>query len=381
MAVEVLLPRFGRTMEQATILNIHVQPGCRVTAGQVLADLETDKAAMEMESPCDGVIHSVLVEAGWTLPVETPMFLIAENGEQVDPAHVEELAQKVAQARRQIDDLQPGRIHVVEPAVRSETHPAEEILSRFRPAVGPLQAVKALETAAPLPLSEYKLGMSVPLNRWQLIVAEKMLESKRSIPCFYLNLRADVTDLVRFRGELNESADPKITFNDLIIRALTLSLQRYPILTGRLKADAIELASRIEIGIAVATDHGLVAPVLKGVQSMDIQAIARATDDLIGRARRNALTPEDLEGGCISISNLGSYGIDSFIPIVIPGQTAIIGIGRIVESCVPDGDGIKIRKLMALSIAVDHRIVNGADAAQFLDYAKKLLERPQDLVA
>ena len=294
---------------------------------------------------------------------------------------MEELAQKVAQARRQIDDLQPGRIHVVEPAVRSETHPAEEILSRFRPAVGPLQAVKALETAAPLPLSEYKLGMSVPLNRWQLIVAEKMLESKRSIPCFYLNLRADVTDLVRFRGELNESADPKITFNDLIIRALTLSLQRYPILTGRLKADAIELASRIEIGIAVATDHGLVAPVLKGVQSMDIQAIARATDDLIGRARRNALTPEDLEGGCISISNLGSYGIDSFIPIVIPGQTAIIGIGRIVESCVPDGDGIKIRKLMALSIAVDHRIVNGADAAQFLDYTKKLLERPQDLVA
>lgn len=380
MAVEVLLPRFGRSMEQAAILNIHVRPGQAVTQGQILADLETDKAAMEMESPCDGTIHAVLAQPGWILPVETPMFLITAPGEEVPPEHLADLAQKVDLARRRIDDLQPAQVHVVEPdAVETAALP-EHVLSRIRPATGPVQAVEAFQRAEIAP-GEYKLGMTIPLNRWQLIVAEKMLESKRTIPCFYLNLRADVTDLAVLRAEINQTADIKISWNDLIIRALTLSLQRYPILTGRLTTSAIELASQIEIGIAIATEHGLVAPVLKGVEKMTLQDIARAVADLVARARENTLTPEDLEGGCLSISNLGGYGIDSFIPIVIPGQTAILGIGRIVDTCVPDGDGTKIRKLMALSISVDHRIVNGADAAQFLDFTKKQLEHPQDLLA
>lgn len=381
MAVEVLLPRFGRSMEQATLLAIHVQPGETVTQGQVLADLETDKAAMEMESPCDGIVHTLLAEPGWTLPVDTPILLITVPGETVEDGHLNDLVERVARARVQIDDLRPAPVHVVEPSAVETAAVPEHILSRIRPVTGPVQAVEAFQRAEATPPGEYRLGMTIPLNRWQLIVAEKMLESKRTIPCFYLTLRADVTDLAAVRRELNASADVKISWNDLILRALTLSLQRYPILTGRLTSTAIELALRIEIGIAIATDHGLVAPVLKGLETMSLHDIARGVTDLVARARENTLTPEDLDGGCISISNLGSYGIDSFIPIVIPGQTAIIGIGRIADTCVPDGGGAKTRQLMSLSISVDHRIVNGADAAQFLDYTKKLLEHPQDLLA
>jgi pyruvate dehydrogenase E2 component (dihydrolipoamide acetyltransferase) len=193
---------------------------------------------------------------------------------------------------------------------------------------------------------------------------------------------ADVTDLVELRAQLNQSGEVKTSYHDFIMRALAVGLQKFPLMTGQLAADRIDLADSIDIGLAITVPDGVVAPVVKNVDKKDLAQIARDTKALIDKALNNRLTPADLEGGCITVSNLGPYGAESFIPIVIPGQCSILGIGRITDACVPNDDRtskpqephIIIRKSMSLTLSVDHRIANGTTAAQFLDYVRKLLE-------
>lgn len=378
MAIEITLPRFGRTMEQATILAVHVRPGEKVKKGQILADLETDKAAMEMESPAEGFIGSVLVEPGMTLPVETPMFVMTEDTRPVDPALLNKLRRRVQDARRTILDARPADLHPVEMPPTADT--SAEVLSKIRPVTGPIEAIRAFDASHQPAAAQLKPGARIPLSRWQIIIADKMLASKRQIPCFYLHLRADVTGLADLRKSRNHQDNLSLSYNDFLLKAAALALRRYPILTGRLAADSIELPEQIDIGLAIAAEHGLVAPVLRAVDQMTLPQITDAVADLFKRARQNALRPEDLQGGCLTISNLGGCGIDSFIPIVIPGQTSILGVGRITDQCVPENDRVCIRKCMTLTLSVDHRLVNGADAAQFLDYIKKQLEHPESLM-
>jgi len=236
-------------------------------------------------------------------------------------------------------------------------------------AAKPAKPAKQTTTAA-----EVKLGATVPLNRLQKITAEKMLKSKREIPCFYLTVKADVTDMVDLRTKLNQAGDVKISYNDFIIKAVATGLERYPIMTGQSDGETIKLSDSINIGLAISVPDGLVAPILKDVNKKDVKQIARDGQALVERARSNKLAPTDLEGGCITVSNLGAFGIDNFIPIVVPGQCSILGIGQITETCVPDNGNIMIRKLMNMTLSVDHKVANGAYAAQFLDFVRKLLE-------
>jgi pyruvate dehydrogenase E2 component (dihydrolipoamide acetyltransferase) len=378
MTIEITLPRFGRTMEQATVLAVHVRPGDKVKKGQILADLETDKAAMEMESPAEGFIGSVLAEPGMTLPVDTPMFVLTEDKRPIDPALLDKLRHQVQTARQTILEAKPADVQPIDLSAPADL--SADLLSKIRPVTGPIEAIRAFDTSRQPAAAQLKPGSRIPLGRWQRIIADKMLASKRQIPCFYLNLRADVTDLIALRQQNNHRDNLNLSYNDFLLKAMAVSLVRYPILTGRLAAEFIELPDQIDIGIAIAAEHGLVAPVLRAVDKMTLPQITAAVADLFQRARQNALRPEDLEGGCITLSNLGGCGIDSFIPIVIPGQTSILGVGRISEQCVPDNDQVRIRKFMTLTLSVDHRLVNGADAAQFLDYIKKQLEHPESLM-
>jgi pyruvate dehydrogenase E2 component (dihydrolipoamide acetyltransferase) len=234
-------------------------------------------------------------------------------------------------------------------------------------------------TSAP---QEIKFGQTVLLTTKQRITAERMLQSKREIPCFYLTVLADVTDLVQLRAQLNQSAEVSTSYHDFIMCALAVGLQKFPLMTGRLTADTIDFADSIDIGLAITVPDGVVAPVVRNVDQKDVAQIARDTRALIDKALNNRLTPADLEGGCITVSNLGPYGAESFIPIVIPGQCSILGVGRITDTCMPnddktsksEGPHIIIRKSMSLTLSVDHRIANGTTAAQFLDLVRKLLE-------
>jgi pyruvate dehydrogenase E2 component (dihydrolipoamide acetyltransferase) len=201
-----------------------------------------------------------------------------------------------------------------------------------------------------------------------------MLQSKREIPCFYLTVKADVTDLVEFRTKLNQTGGVKIAYNDFIVRAVAIGMEKFPIMTGQLDGETIRLAGSIGVGLAISVPDGLVAPIIKDVNKKDVAQIANDSKALVEKARNNKLSPADLEGGCITVSNLGAFGIESFIPIVVPGQCSILGIGQITDTCVPDNGNIMVRKLMNMTLSVDHKVANGAYAAQFLDYVRKLME-------
>ena len=343
MATEVKLPQLGKTMEEAVVVACSVKVGDQVKKGDCIFEVETDKATLEVESPANGFVKHIFAEFGQTLLVGQTALILGDKDEKVP--------------KNLIDSLK--RVTPAPPAQITPEAPAAEMPATAGPAIVP---------------AEPKLGATIPLTQKQKITAQKMLRSKREIPAFYLNIRADVTDLVELRTELNRAAEVKISYNDFIIRALATALRKYPIMTGRLAGDAIVLADSIDIGLAIALPDGTVAPVIKNVNKKDVTQIARETTNLVEKARSNKLTPADLQGGCITVSSLGAFGVDSFIPIIVPGQCSILGVGRIIETPLPQNAGTAVRKLMSLTLSVDHRITNGAYATQFLDFAKKLLE-------
>jgi pyruvate dehydrogenase E2 component (dihydrolipoamide acetyltransferase) len=394
MAKEVRLPQLGQTMEEGTIINCLVKVGDEVKKGDVIFEIETDKATLEMESPADGFVKHILVATDQTLPVGAPLLVLGDKDEKVPQSFVDSLkniapAAAVAEAAPSVPAAEPIKPETSPPAVgKVMASPRAKKLAgelgvglAMVAGTGPAgriteQDVKeaAAKPAPPAAEAEVKLGATIPLNRLQKITAKKMLKSKREIPCFYLTVKVDVTDLVALRAKLNGTSDVKISYNDFIIKAVATGLEKYPIMTGQLAGDTIRLAEAINIGLAISVPGGLVAPIVKDVNKKDVRQIARDSKALIEKARSNKLAPTDLEGGCITVSNLGALGIDNFIPIVVPGQCSILGIGRITNTCVPDNENILVRKLMNMTLSVDHKVANGAYAAQFLDFTRKLLE-------
>ncbi|MBN1805081.1 MAG: 2-oxo acid dehydrogenase subunit E2 [Sedimentisphaerales bacterium] len=402
MAKEVRLPQLGQTMEEGTIVNSLINVGDKIKKGDVIFEIETDKATLEMESPAEGFVKHILVKVDQTLAVGDPLLILGDENEDVPQSVIDALTSG-APAPAQAAPAAPqssvasaqhaspvGRIMAsprakklaaelgVDIAAVTGTGPGGKITEQdVKLAADSKQAKPATpapSAPAPVAQTDIKLGATVPLNRLQKITAERMLKSKREIPCFYLTVKADVTGLVNLRTKLNKTSDVKVAYNDFIIRAVATGLERYPIMTGQLAGETIELYETVNVGLAISVPDGLVAPVLKNVNKKDVKQIARDSKALIERARDNKLAPTDLEGGCITVSNLGAFGIDNFIPIVVPGQCSILGIGQITDACVPDNGNIMVRKLMNMTLSVDHKVANGAYAAQFLDFVKKMLE-------
>jgi len=414
MAKEIKLPQLGQTMEEGTIVNCLVKVGDAVKRGDVIFEVETDKATLEMESPAEGFVKHILAQIDQTLLVGAPMMVLGNKGEDVPQSFVDTLtggtsapaaastaAATPAPVAAAPEPAKPaGRIMAsprakklaaqlgVDLATLRGTGPAGKITeadirsaaeTKPAPAATPAAKPASAPAAPPVPAAEARLGSTVPVNRLQRITAERMLKSKQEIPCFYLTVKADVTKLVAYRTELNAAGDIKVSYNDLIIKAVGTGLEKFPLMTGQLAGNVIQLASAIHVGLAISVADGLIAPLLKDVNKKDIKQIARDSQALVERARNDKLDLSDLEGGCITVSNLGAFGIESFIPIVVPGQCTILGIGQIADTCVPDNGNILVRKLMNMTLSVDHKVANGAYAAQFLDFVRTLLEDPSSL--
>jgi len=354
LVTQVKLPKLGSAMEDARLIQYRVEHGQHVTSGQALFEIETDKAAVEVESPADGFVRHIFVQPGTVVLPGQPVLIIADKDEPV-PADLIEAGTRAAAAAST-----PPRPAPADPHTPQHNNPAE-----------------AATVTTP---QHVKLGQTVRLSARQRATAAKMLRSKREIPCFYLNVRADVTDLVELRSRLNRTSPVRIAYDDFIIAAVAKALENYPLMAGRLAQDLIELPDTFDVAFAVDSPGGVVAPVLRNVNAKDLTRLASERADLQQKALLNKLTPDDLAEPCITISNLGMYRVTSFIPIVVPGQCCILGIGRITDTCVPDvqpspaGPRFLVRKLMALTLSVDHRIANGAYASQFLDHVKKTLE-------
>jgi pyruvate dehydrogenase E2 component (dihydrolipoamide acetyltransferase) len=350
MLKEVRLPKFGDTMEEGTIVDCKVSPGDYVKSGDVLFDVETDKATLEIESPADGFVKQILVSVGDSYLIETPLLVLGDKDEQVSDEFWRSL---------------------------KASTPATPTIAKPKPA----KREKITDLPVPLPVlpQDLKLGQTIPVSRLQKITAQKMMRSKQEIPCFYLNVRADVTDLVAYRAKLNQAGKEELSYNDFIIKAIAIGLQKFPIMTGQIDGDDIKLAKSIGVGLAISTPEGLIAPIVKDPDKKTVPEIARYSSQLVEKTKNNQLTLEDLEGGCITVSNLGAFGVDSFIPIVVPGQCSILGIGKIADVCVPTDDSpdtLSVRRVMNMTLSVDHKVANGGYAAQFLDFVKKTLEDP-----
>ncbi len=376
MATEVRLPQLGKTMEEGTIIRCLVKVADKVSRGDILFEIETDKATVEMESPDSGFVKAILVQEGQTVAVHEPLLILGDKDEQVPSS----LA----------DSIKKTRV----------SKSAEPITAAGESAAAVTQAEIAKAASASEAQEEYKLGQTVPLDRLQKLTGQRMLQSKQQIPCFYLMVWADVTGLVKYREQINQGSGLKVSYNDFIIRAAAMGLERFEIMTGQVEGEAIKLADSIGIGLAISVPGSVVAPVVKEANKKDVRQIAHDTAALIERAQAGKLSPDDLEGGCITISNLGAFGVESFIPVVVPGQCSILGVGAIMDTPVPaassrlplrlapkdaaagdesrggrpDAGEMVIRKLMNVTLSVDHRITNGAYAGQFLDYVRKLLE-------
>jgi len=363
MATEVRLPQLGKTMEEGTIIRCLVKVGDKVGRGDILFELETDKATVEMESPDSGFVKAILVQAGQTAAVHQPLLVLGDKDEQVSQDFLDSIKKKAG----------------------SKVSETTSLKGEPPSAVTQSEIAKAVSSSDVQ--GQYKLGQVLPLGRLQKLTGQRMLQSKQQIPCFYLTARADVTGLVEYREKVNRRGEPtclrdsrretrrqEVSYNDFIIRAAAMGLERFGIMTGQLEGQAIKLADSIGVGLAISVPGGVVAPVVKDADKKDVRRIARDTAALIERAQNGKLSPDDLEGGCITVSNLGAFGVESFIPVVVPGQCSILGIGAIIDTPVPDFGNMVIRKLMNITLSVDHRISNGAYAGQFLDYVRKLLE-------
>jgi len=348
MATEVKLAQLGQTMEEGTVVNYMVKVGDEVKKGECLFEIETDKATLEVESPADGFVKHIVAGVGQTLAVGQTILVLGEKNEELPQSFIDSL--KTAPAKETTAEAE---------------QPADGITGRVLEEV-----VTTRESGL-----RAKLGATVPLGRLQKLTAERMLASKRRIPCFYLAVKADVTEIVELRAELNKSKDVKISYNDFIMRAVALGLEKFPFMTGQLAGDSIRLAESIDIGLAISVSDNVIVPVVRDVNKKDIISIAHDSQALIEKVRDNKLLLTELEGACITISNLGAIGVESFTPIVIPGQCSILGIGRITDTCLPDDDDtIIVRRLMTMTLCVDHRVTNGSYAARFLDFVRKLLE-------
>ena len=222
----------------------------------------------------------------------------------------------------------------------------------------------------------------IPLTRIQKLTGKRMLESKLSKACFYVESKTDVTELMAIRPRLRKSLGVKITTNAFYIRALGLAVQKYPLAAGKLDGENIRIAQRVNVGFAVSAPQGLVVPVVKDADKKTLAEIAREEKSLTDKSRDNQLTLEDIEGQTVALSNLGAYGIDSFLGIVPPPTSTILAVGNVVPTVMYRGenDEIAVRKMVGLSLAVDHRVINGNYAAQFLAFIAEQLQNPQQLI-
>lgn len=228
-----------------------------------------------------------------------------------------------------------------------------------------------------------RYGVSIPLTRIQALIGERMLKSKQNKPCFYIESKGDVTELMHSRHKLGKSLGLKITSNAFFIRALALAAGEYPIMIGVPDGplgDNIRVASHVNVSFAVNAPQGLVVPVIRDADKKTLAEIAGLEKSLTDNARSNKLTLEDMEGETIALSNLGAYGTDSFIGIVPPPASTILAVGNVVETVVPEDGRPTLRKMTSLTLAVDHRVTNPACAAEFLKRIKELLESPLELI-
>jgi pyruvate dehydrogenase E2 component (dihydrolipoamide acetyltransferase) len=414
MAVEIPMPRLSDTMEQGTVARWLKHEGDRVAEGDVIAEIDTDKATMELTAFEDGVLLKILVVEGESADLGTTIALIGSEGEEV-PEAAPPLEQREGAAPSDTGQREPEPAEpVARPSQPTEEVKASPIARRMATDAGldlrglagrgsgpdgrivkvdveralGAEGVPVAQTAAPgttpatgqTPASDEVIE-ATPMLR---AVAQRMSESKATVPHFYLDAEIDVSRTLEVREELNQAlADEgeKVSVNDLVVRAVALALIEHPKFHRSWDDGKLVLHKSAHVGIAVALDDGLIVPVLRSVEQKSVREIARESRDLADRARAGKLRQSEIEGGTFTVSNLGMFGIPSFSAVVNPPEPGILAVGAAVRRAVVEGDTVEIRSIMAVTLSVDHRATSGAEGARLLASIKRRLEQPLLLLA
>ena len=406
MAKIIEMPKLGFDMAEGTLMNWVKAEGEKIQKGETLAEIETDKATVQVESTESGIIYKHLVPPHTTLPIGAPIAVIADEGETVD---LDQLLGKGNSPQVKTDSAQEtsregplGTGAIPQDASKEDigqlkASPVAKAMAREKSidlarlaGSGPGGRVvkrdveQALKSANPVPVSPQagtpvsEEDQVVALSKLRLAIGRRMQESKRSIPAFYLTRSFDVQDLVRMRRQMNEDkeADQKVSLNDFVIKAAALALRAAPNLNASLAETGLIRHGSINIGNAVAVEGGLLTVVVRNADRKSIGQIATETRDLFERARDGKLRSEDVEDSTFTISNLGMFEVEDFIAIINPPEAAILAVGAAQEVPVAEGGIIKSGWRMKATLSADHRITDGAEAAQFLQHLATFLEQP-----
>ena len=435
MPIQILMPALSPTMTEGTLAKWLKAEGDIIDAGDVLCEIETDKATMEVEAVDEGILGRILVAEGTEgVPVNQAIAILLEEGEDADdldglkaaaspapkapvtknsgeiptmPAQTENkepptlieihkenkrifaspLAKRIAE-QNQIDinsvvgSGPNGRIvkRDIEKTLTTgtaSTEPAPAISTTAAPA----QTVTALTSNDPI-LANMPAFEAIPNSPMRQIIATRLTDSARDIPHFNITVNAELDALLTVRKELNnrEGADCKISINDLIIKAVAVALRRHPNCNAAYTDEAVLKFDRVDISLAVAVEGGLITPIIRDAGSKGLATISSESRDLVAKARSGKLTPEEFQGGTFTISNLGMFGVKSFNSIINPPQSGILSVGAGEECAVVRDGKVTVRNIISLTLAVDHRCIDGATAAAFMQEVKKIVEVPIQLM-
>lgn len=423
MASELKMPALSPTMEKGTLAKWLVSVGDTIRPGDLIAEIETDKATMEMEADEEGRLSEIRVEEGTEdVAVGTVLAMMVDavdadempaapeskqageaDAASVPPSSVPASADpspaRQSEAVKASGTMQPSDTTQATPLARRVAAMNDIALTDVR-GTGPNGRIRLADlgirviggAAAPRSdeASEARLDQfaeppsGVPMEKRKLTtmrrtIARRLSESKRSVPHFYLSVRCDIDPLLALRNEINEALQPKgvrISVNDMVIKAMALAMQDVPDVNVQFAGDALYQFSRVDISMAVAVDGGLITPVIRGAGERSVSDIAVEAKALAEKARGGKLMPEDYEGGTASISNLGMFGIDMMVPVINPPQALILGVGAGVRQPWEVRGEMALATIMSATASFDHRAIDGATAAQFMAALRTYIEEP-----
>lgn len=409
MPINITMPALSPTMTEGNLAKWHKKEGDQVKAGEVIAEIETDKATMEVEAVDEGILGKILVPAGTqAVPVNKVIAVLLEEGEKASDLGAPQEAATPAPAAKA-----PPAQTAASPA-QAAPMPAPQQSKGDRVFASPL--AKRIAAEKKIDLSQIKGSgprgrivksdlenakaaapkaaaanappvatggvTKIPNNNIKKITAKRLLESKTTVPHFYLTIDCVIDNLLKARQDINEKADGKykLSVNDFVVKAVAMALKAYPAANVQWTDEAVLQFENADISVAVATPNGLITPIVRAAETKGLQAISEEVKDLAKRARDGKLKPEEFQGGTFTISNLGMYGVKEFAAIINPPQSCILAVGAGIEMPVVEKGEIKIRTVMSCTLSTDHRSVDGAVGAEFLQYFKRYIENPVSML-
>jgi pyruvate dehydrogenase E2 component (dihydrolipoamide acetyltransferase) len=383
------------TMEEGRVITWHKKEGDQVTVGDIIAEVETDKAVMELQARGDGILRKIVAGEGTTVEVGKLVAVIAGADDDIGDVDATALADSTTEASQPVAAEPPPAAAPAPAGGRIKASPLARRMAREQhvdlesvQGSGPggrivkrdLAGVAGVAAATPAGIVSAGGFEDVPLGQMRKTIAKRLAQSIGPVPHFFLTTEVDMEQAAAARAELNALGDQRISFNDIAIKAVAMALMQHRACNAWWQDDHIRYFNEVHMGMAVAVEDGLITPVIRNANLKTLRDIASESRALAERARERRLRPEEYTGATFSISNLGMFGIDEFTAIINPPEAGIIAVGTLMEKPVAVDGAVVVRRRMRLTMSCDHRVIDGATGAQFLQTVTTMLENPMAMV-